>query len=96
MYPDTEFFWITNIITVLESQTIPVKKLLSAKVSCDMDVLIRRIVRREMEAMIQRISTFTSSVVFCSVSESWSFHELSGIKPQAICHNDSFSAWQVL
>lgn len=96
MYPDTELFWITNIITNLESHTIPVKKLLSAKVTCDMDVLIRKIVKREMEAMMQRISTFTSSVVICSVSESWSFHELSGIKPQAIGHNDSFTAWQVL
>ncbi len=52
VYSVTEIFWITNIFANLESHTLPVKKLLSAKVTCDMDVLIRRIVKREMEAMI--------------------------------------------
>ena len=33
---------------------IPVKKLLSAKVTCDIDVLMRKNVRREMEAMVSK------------------------------------------
>ena len=33
---------------------IPVKKLLSAKVTCDMEVLMRNIVKREMEAIVSK------------------------------------------
>ena len=57
-------YQISGIIGILETKNVskenaqiftfflPVKKLLSAKVTCDMDVLIRMIVKSETEAMI--------------------------------------------
>ena len=43
-----------SILDTKHSKKIPVKKLLSAKVTCDMEVLMRKIVKREMEAMVSQ------------------------------------------
>ena len=47
-----------------------------------MEVLMRKIVKREMEAIVSKDFTIHLISAFCSVSENLSFHELSGITPQ--------------